>query len=53
MRDQEDKALNHGAVAESADAAKPGSAKPGSAQPGAAANKDEAKKLRKQSRCCS
>ena len=43
MRDQEDKALNHGAVAESADAAKPGSAKPGSAQPGAAANKDEAK----------
>ena len=43
MRDQEDKALNHGAVAESADAAKPGSAQPGSAQPGAAANKDEAK----------
>ena len=47
MRDQEDKALNHGAVAESADAAKPGSAKPGSAndgaKPGAAANKDEAK----------
>ena len=47
MRDQEDIALNHGAVAESADAAKPGSAKPGSAndgaKPGAAANKDEAK----------
>ena len=37
MRDQEDKALNHGAVAESADAANNG------AKPGAAANKDEAK----------
>ena len=46
MRDQEDKALNHGAVAESADAANNG-AKPGAAnngaKPGAAANKDEAK----------
>ena len=37
MRDQEDKAFNHGAVAESADAANNG------AKPGAAANKDEAK----------
>ena len=37
MRDQEDEALNHGAVAESADAANNG------AKPGAAANKDEAK----------
>jgi len=37
MRDQEDKALNHGTVAESADAANNG------AKPGAAANKDEAK----------
>ena len=37
MRDAEDKALNHGAVAESADAANNG------AKPGAAANKDEAK----------
>ena len=37
MRDQEDKALNHGAVAESADAANNG------AKPGVAANKDEAK----------
>ena len=37
MRDQEDKALNHGVVAESADAANNG------AKPGAAANKDEAK----------
>ena len=46
MRDQEDKALNHGTVAESADAANNG-AKPGAAnngaKPGAAANKDEAK----------
>ena len=42
MRDQEDKDLNHGAVAESADAANNG-AKPGAAKPGAAANKDEAK----------
>ena len=46
MRDQEDKALNHGAVAESADAANNG-AKPGAAnngaKPGVAANKDEAK----------
>ena len=46
MRDQEDKALNHGVVAESADAANNG-AKPGAAnngaKPGAAANKDEAK----------
>ena len=46
MRDAEDKALNHGAVAESADAANNG-AKPGAAnngaKPGAAANKDEAK----------
>ena len=46
MRDQEDKAFNHGAVAESADAANNG-AKPGAAnngaKPGAAANKDEAK----------
>ena len=42
MRDQEDKALNHGAVAESADAANNG-AKPGAANNGAAANKDEAK----------
>ena len=45
-RDQEDKALNHGAVAESADAANNG-AKPGAAnngaKPGVAANKDEAK----------
>ena len=38
----EDKALNHGTVAESADAANNG-AKPGAAKPGAAANKDEAK----------
>jgi len=37
MRDEKDKALNHGAVAESADAANNG------AKPGAAANKDEAK----------
>ena len=37
MRDQEDKDLNHGTVAESADAANNG------AKPGAAANKDEAK----------
>ena len=47
MRDQEDKALNHGAVAESADAAnngaKPGAAANNGAKPGAAANKDEAK----------
>ena len=42
MRDEKDKALNHGAVAESADAANNG-AKPGAAKPGAAANKDEAK----------
>ena len=42
MRDKEDKDLNHGAVAESADAANNG-AKPGAAKPGAAANKDEAK----------
>ena len=46
MRDQGDKDLNHGAVAESADAANNG-AKPGAAnngaKPGAAANKDEAK----------
>ena len=47
MRDQEDKALNHGVVAESADAAnngaKPGAAANNGAKPGAAANKDEAK----------
>ena len=47
MRDQEDKAFNHGAVAESADAAnngaKPGAAANNGAKPGAAANKDEAK----------
>ena len=42
MRDAEDKALNHGAVAESADAANNGAANNG-AKPGAAANKDEAK----------
>ena len=46
MRDREDEALNHGAVAESADAANNG-AKPGAAnngaKPGVAANKDEAK----------
>ena len=46
MRRDKDKALNHGAVAESADAANNG-AKPGAAnngaKPGAAANKDEAK----------
>ena len=46
MRDQEDRDLNHGAVAESADAANNG-AKSGAAnngaKPGAAANKDEAK----------